>query len=639
MMRLTRRSVALLLASAAFLRPKRSKAADQKTDAPAKPAEPITLPKDIQWETDNDYPLIGSPDAIRGGTFNVAIGAYPLTFRLMGPNSNDFFAGWNRTFSVAFGLVGQHPVTDKFFPMLATHWAIQPDQKTLFFKLDPDARWSDGEKITADDYVFALEMMRSEYIVSPFYNTYAKQYFQSVDKIDDYTIRIVGTRPSWRPLYDYSIFPMPAHAIKLDKDWVTRTNNEWQVVAGPYVVSAVDLGQSVTFKRVPDWWGDKKRYNIGQYNFDEIKLHVIPRERELDYVRSGDLDMMSEGQVQIWHQAYTFPAVAKGWLRRARVFVDMPQGISGLQMNMEAPIFANRDFRVAMEYLVNFDRLNQNLWYNDYYRINSFFQGTEFANPNVKAYPFDPVKAEEHLRRAGYHRPAADTARGLWATLRNAVYDLVFTRSDTDDILVNDKGEKAAFTVIYASQTSERSLTVMQQDFRRAGVNMQLQMLEPGAQFQRLLERKYEMGLVAMTSGLYPSPRQYLGTEFKNSTNNNDFWGFGTKEVDGLIDTYEHSLDPEARKAAMWRIDQIVHDAAFYIPLSMAPYIRLFYWDYVQFPDFFLPRRTEQFTDWMVYWIDPEKKKALAEAMQTGKTFPVDKDIDKDYYHVKEKYR
>src|SRR5215467_14862127 len=74
---------------------------------------PVTLPKDIIWETDNDEPLIGSDKAIRGGTLNVAIPAYPLTFRLMGPNNNDFFASWNRQFTTAFSLVGQHPVTDK----------------------------------------------------------------------------------------------------------------------------------------------------------------------------------------------------------------------------------------------------------------------------------------------------------------------------------------------------------------------------------------------------------------------------------------------------------------------------------------------------------------------------------------------
>ncbi|HML17754.1 MAG TPA: hypothetical protein VK419_12040, partial [Bryobacteraceae bacterium] len=112
--------------------------------AEAVKVEPVTLPADVIWETNEDDPLIGSPKAIRGGTLNMAIGAYPLTLRIMGPNSNDSFASWNRAFSISFTLVQRHPVTDKYIPMLATHWSIQQDQKTIYLKLDPDVKFSDG---------------------------------------------------------------------------------------------------------------------------------------------------------------------------------------------------------------------------------------------------------------------------------------------------------------------------------------------------------------------------------------------------------------------------------------------------------------------------------------------------------------
>lgn len=602
------------------------------------PAGPVTLPNNIVWVTDNDEPLIGSPKAIRGGTLNLAIDSYPLTLRLMGPNSNDSFAAWNRAFTMGFSLVTMHPVTDKFIPMMATDWAIQPDQKTLYFKLDRDARWSDGKPITADDYVFTWKMMQSKDIVDPFYNTYAQQYYQSVDRIDDYTLRIVGTRPSWRPLYDYAgLWPTPAHATHLDQSWVMRTTNQPQIAAGPYVISDMQRGESVTFKRLPNWWGDRKRYFTGQYNFDQIHLTVIPTERELDFVRLGQLDMMVEGTAKQWHEGYDFPAVQNGWLRRARVFVDVPQGIFGLQMNLEDPIFSSQEFRLAMQYLFNFNRINRDLLYNDYYRINSFFQGTQFANPGVRAYPFDPELARQHLLRAGYHRPTGTQDQSWLGQFRNAAYGLLFTRSDTDDILVNDRGQKASFLLLYSNKGYERALTVIQQDYRRAGVDMRLQMLEPGTMFERGLERKFEMFLVGMSAGFYPDPRQYLGTEFKNSTNNNDFWGFGTKDVDALIKTYEENLDPDARLKAMYQIDQIVHDQAFYLPFWTAPYIRLVYWDYMQFPDCFLPRRAAGLTDYFVYWIDPAKKAALKQAMQNGTRYPVEADIDKDCYGVRKK--
>ena len=486
------------------------------------PLPDLLAPDEIVWETNNDEPLIGSLDAIRGGTFSYYVSSYPLTFRLMGPNSNDAFAAWNRAFTMNLGLVGRHPVTDAFIPVLATHWAVQEDQRTIYFRLDPDARFSDGEPVTADDYVFTWRMMQSEHIVDPFYNSYVEQFISSFDKVDDYTLRIVGTRPSWRPLSDYAGFwPTPSHVTVLDDTWVTRTTNEPQIVVGPYVVSDTVRGQSVTFERVEDWWGDGKRYFLGQYNFDRIALQVIPEERKLDFLRRGELDLIVENTARTWNEEYTFDAVRNGWLRRARVFLDTPSGVYGLHMNLEAQIFENKDFRKAMQYLFNFDRLNRNLMYNEYFRQVSFFQGSEYANPDVHSYPFDPAMAREHLARAGYRRPADIRSRTIMGRLADSVRGLIFTRTDTDDVLVNERGEPASFTVIHGSQGLERHLTVMQQEYRRAGIDMRLQLLEPGTAFERGIERKYEATVTGRTTAFYPSPRQYLHSEFKASVNNN----------------------------------------------------------------------------------------------------------------------
>jgi microcin C transport system substrate-binding protein len=607
------------------------------TEAPAA-ATRITLPADIVWQSNEDDPPIGSAEAVRGGRLNESIGSYPLTLRLMGPNANDAFAGWNRLFTFNFALVVRHPVSDRFMPWMATQWAVMPDQRTLYFKLDPDARWSDGKPITARDYVFTWTMMRSEHIVDPFYNSYAERFYESIDAIDDYTLRIVGTRPSWRALSDYGgLFPTPAHVHTLDADWVKRTTNTPQVVPGPYVISEQVRGERIVFQRVAKWWGDGKRRFRGLYNFDEIVLRVIPTERRLDYLRRGELDLMAGTSSRSWNEDFTFPAVRNGWIKRARIMTDWPSGMYGMSMNLQAPIFQNKDFRKAMQYLVNFDRVNQNLMYGEFSRLVSYFQGSEYASPRVKPYGFDPVKAREHLAKAGFRRPAELGATSWFGKLFNTVRGLLFTRSDSDDILVNDRGEKASFTLTYGSKGLERHLTVMQQEFRRAGVDMQLRLLEPGTAFERGLERKYEMTVTGRTTNFYPDPRQYFHTSFQAVTNNNNIWGFGNPEVDELIKVFEEDLDADKRRAAMWRIDEIVHDEAFYIPFWEAPFLRVVYWDYIRFPETWLPPRTEQLTDYMVYWFDPARKAALDQAMKDKKALPVDASLDKDYYGLRAK--
>jgi len=203
-------------------------------------------------------------------------------------------------------------------------------------------------------------------------------------------------------------------------------------------------GESVTFTRVPGWWGDGKRRFQGLFNFDRIHIRVIPNERRLDWLRRGELDLMQESTARTWNEEYTFPAVRNGWLRRARVFTDTPSGIYGLHMNLEAPIFRNKDFRKAMQYLFNFERLNQNLMFDEYFRANSFFEGTEYALKSPWPYAFDPAKAREYLARAGYRRPAEIRAQSWWGRLVGVVRGLLFMRSDTDDVLVNERGEKPA---------------------------------------------------------------------------------------------------------------------------------------------------------------------------------------------------
>lgn len=570
-----------------------------------------TLPPDIKWETNNDDPPIGDPAALKGGTFITYMEDYPLTFRLYGPNSNDAFASWNRAYTLDFALVSRHPVTDRYIPWMATHWSIQADHRTVYFKLNPEAKWSDGQPVTADDYIFAYEMMGSPYIVDPFNNEYVKTYFESVEKVDDHTLKIVGKKPSWRPLADFNLSPMPRHATKLGPDWVKGTTNTPPLTVGPYRITQMINGQSVTFEKVKDWWGTDKGYFKGMYNVDKIVVRTIPQERVLDYLKNREVDHIYVITARVWTNETNFPTISNGWIHKKRVFVDNPRGLYGIALNLDVPIFQNKDFRKALQYLFNFDLINKNQMANSYFRKVSAFEGTEYENKDLKPYGFDPGKAREHLTRAGY------------------------TKRGGDGILVNDKGQRAAFTLIYGSKGLEPHLTIVQQIYKRAGIEMQLKLLEGATSFNRALERKYEAIIISYTGGFYPEPKQYFHSEFKKTTNNNDIWGYGTPETDKLIDIYNFNMDKQARLDAMHKLDAIIQDEAFYIPFWDAPYIRMLYWDQLCWPKFYLPKRTEQITDWQVFWIDPAKKQKLDAAIAANQSLAPDTQVDEDPWNVK----
>lgn len=569
------------------------------------------LPPGIKWETNTTDPPIGDPAALKGGTFQTSMEDYPLTFRLMGPNSNDSFSAWNRSYTMDFTLTSRHPVTDRHIPWMATDWSVQDDHKTVYYKLDPAARWSDGRPITADDYVFTYQMMSSKEIVDPFYNNYAQTYFERVEAVDPYTLKIVGKRPSWRPLDDYTLWPTARHAVKLGPDWVREANNTPQVAVGPYVLTRADTGKQVVFEKQKHWWGENKGYFRGLYNVDRIVIRVIPSERDLDYFKDGQIDLDLVGTARVWAENTNFPAIRQGWVHKKRVFVDNPVGLYGLAMNLQAPIFQNKDFRKALQYLFDFDTVNQSLMYGAYFRQVSAFMGTEYANPDLKPYGFDPRKAHEHLVKAGY------------------------TRRNSEGILVNAKGEPARFTLIYGSKGIETLLTVLQQVYLHFGIDMQLKLLDGATVFNRTLERKYEMTLISYAAGYYPEPYQYFHSDFLKATNNNNVWAFGTPQTDKLIDIYRFNMDKQARLDAMHKLDAIVQDEAFYIPFWTAPYIRMLHWDNLSWPAFILPKRAQSITDWQVFWIDPAKVRQLAAARAAGQPLAPDSIVDVDTWGVK----
>lgn len=118
--------------------------------------------------------------------------SFPQTFRQLGPDANGGFAAWTRS---GLGLLDRHPNTDKWLPSIASSWAMGDDHKTVYFKLNPKAKWSDGEPITADDFTFMLKMMRSKDIVDPWSNDFYTNEVSDVIVYDQHTIAVVSAKP------------------------------------------------------------------------------------------------------------------------------------------------------------------------------------------------------------------------------------------------------------------------------------------------------------------------------------------------------------------------------------------------------------------------------------------------------------
>jgi microcin C transport system substrate-binding protein len=573
------------------------------------------LPPHLKWQTNDKAPLFASEQAERGGTLKTHIASYPLTFRQVGPNSNSSFDSFIAISCRDFSLVAHHPNTLQFIPQLATHWAVMPDQKTVYFKLDPDVTFSDGVKVTADHYVFAYQFVLSEHIKDPSYNKYYSELLEKVEKIDDYTLKIVGRYPSWRALHELNITPMPRHALKLDGDWVRRDNWTPPVCVGPYVIDKVKPGHSITFKRVPKWWGDRKRYLAHRYNFDEISVRVIRDEKvAFEHFKKGELSYFTISSAAAWEKETDFEEVKRGWIGKKRVYTRSHRGLYGIALNLRTPLFRDVKVRQALSLMFDFEKLNRNLMYGAYERITSFFDGTEYEDPRLSPYPFDAKKAAELLDAAGFRR------RG------------------PDGIRVSDQGERCSFTLTYGSAGFERHFSVYAEDLRVAGVEMKLRLVDGSKMFKDRNEKNYEAIFLSSSGGIYPSPGQYLHSDFAAAGNNNNVFAYSNPQVDLLIATYEKDLSFEKRKQAIFCIDKVVRDEAFYLPFWSAPYVRVLYWNNLVHTPEIEPKYSSAFNDYHTWWFSKKRDEELQQAISQKKTLKtVDNAVDHDPHNIKRK--
>lgn len=569
------------------------------------------LPDGLTWLTNTDDPVYASPEVKKGGTFRAFLTSFPLTLRVYGPDSNTGLAGYLR--ALRMSLTELHPNTMKRIPGLATHWAYGDDGKTVYYKLDPDARWSDGVPITADDYMFTRDFMLSEHIVSPWYNEQYTKEIIDISKYDDYTISVTGSseKPGEDLMYYYGIGPTARHFHKLDENWVRDYNWKIAPTPGPYQLSTVEKGKYVEFSRVEDWWARDKKYNKNRYNYEKFRLTVM-REVETAYRHflRGELDTFALLLPNYWHDRTGDDVFKNGYVHRLWFYNDIPQPSSGIYLNMDIDIFKDIDVRYGFAHAMNIDKMIDTVLRGDYDRMHHIDVGYwEYSNNNITAREFDLEKADFYLNRAGWDE------RG------------------PDGIRVKD-GKRFVVVLTYGQQVHTDRIVVLREDAKKAGIDLQLQLLDPAASFKNLLEKKHQAAWSGLSTGLRP---QYWGqfhsvNAHKPQTNN--FTNTDDPELDAMIETYRSSTEEAERQNLAKAIQQKVHDIGAYIPTYMVPYIRVGYWRWMKLPEWYGTRTSESPFDPILSglgWIDAEEKEFTQAAVERGETFEPVVIIDETY--------
>jgi microcin C transport system substrate-binding protein len=238
------------------------------------------------WETNSDFGLIGDPRAIKGGVFREYLLDFPANLRIRGPESNTALNYMIQPM-VWETLLTLHPTTLEWIPALATHWQISDDQTTFRYRINPNARYSDGQPVVADDVVASWNFVMDEGLQDPSARLVYEKFERPVAE-SKYIVRVRARDLNWRNFlyFSGSLYILPAHVLaKVDgATYLKEYNYKLLPGTGPYVVNETDVvkGQSVTIRRRNDYWAERHRRNVGLNNFDEIR-EIVVRDQNLAF--------------------------------------------------------------------------------------------------------------------------------------------------------------------------------------------------------------------------------------------------------------------------------------------------------------------------------------------------------------------
>ena len=553
------------------------------------------------WDSNFEFPAMGSADAVKGGKITMYVPDWPANIRQAGQD-------WNTAFNYRANdlcmsrLVSTHPITLEYYPVLATHWKISEDKMTYWYRINPDARWSDGSEVTAYDVHATWKLRTDPTLLEPSsVVTYGKMNEPEV--LSKYMLKVTVNEESWKNfLYFSGMAILPAKDIESagnpederGKAYLDEFNFKFTMSCGAYEVREEDIntGKSISIRRRDDWWAKDNPAFTGLNNIDEYRFIVV-KDYNLAYekLKKGEIDYYVVPKAEWWaKQIPELDQVKRGLIVPHKVFNDSPVGTAGMAINMSKAGLDDVRVRKALNHLNNRELKIEKLYYNEYVPLSSYYQGGLYQNPDNVLIEYDVEEAVRLLEEAGY--------------------------SEFDDEGYRTKdGRRLRFTLTYRSKASERGLTMFQESCREAGVKIDLQLLTPASAWKNLRAKEFELMSTAWGALVFPNPETSYHSRYATEPDNNNVTGFANARVDELCAEYDQTYDVNRRIEIIQEVDGIVYNEYPYVLDHFGPAQRVAFWNKFSMPDFGALRFVDAEELMYTWWIDPEKEAALEAAM------------------------
>lgn len=466
------------------------------------------------------------------------------------------------------------------YGLLAESVDIPEDRSWIEFTLRPDARFSDGEPVTVDDVMFSVELLGTR--GRPNYRSYY-QKVASVEKTGERSVRFTFTEEADRemPLLIGILPILPKHAT--DADAFDRSSLAIPIGSGPYTVDSVSPGRSVTLKRNTDYWGKDLPVKRGIDNFDQIRIEYYrDANAYLEAFKKGLFDYVAENDPSRWQTGYEFPAAKDGRVILETLPTAVPKGMNGLVFNTRRPVFADPRVREALTYLLDFEWVNENLYFGLYRRTGSYFEGSELSALGIPAAeaekallaPFpDAVRAD--VMEGAYSPPASDGSGHDRKNLRTGVTLLreAGYRIDGGKMVNAETGQPLAFEFLAQTRETERLALSYQRSLALVGIDMSVRVVDPAQYWTRQKSFDFDMMQFTYSSSLSPGNEQLFrwSSAAAATEGSFNFAGASDPALDAMLQALISAVTREEFIDAARALDRVLISGFYVVPLFHAP--------------------------------------------------------------------
>lgn len=506
---------------------------------------------------------------------------------------------------------------------LLAEWFEHPDDYSwASFRLRDEAKWHDGVPITVDDVIFSLNILLEK--GHPQYKFYYANVVEAVD-LGDRVVRFNFDVKNNRELPHImgQLTILPKHWWK-DRAF-DESSLEPPLGSGPYKIGAFEAGRYIEYERVADYWAANLPVNRGKYNFDTIRYEIfLDGEAAFEGFKSGEFDYRAENSASKWAQQYEFPAAKKGLVTQEEIAEEGPKRIQTFAFNLRRPQFQDRKVREAIKLAFDFERTNATVYFDQYARPRSFFQGTESlmatgAPTGAELAILEELRGQIPVEVFGshYEAPKTDGSGRNRRQLRAAGKLLAEAGwSIRNGALVGPDDKAFTIEFLTASDAQSKVLNPFIKNLKTLGIDATMRVVD-GPQYIRRIAQDPAFDWDMIISGVANSEspgneqREFWGSEAATRVGARNVGGVQDPAVDALIDKIIFAKDRAELEAASNALDRVLTWNHYMIMQLYTPYERIAYWDRFGHPDPLPPRSIGFPTYW---WWDDEKAAAVEAA-------------------------